>query len=60
MYKIGDKVKMFNNTIYKVVDIYQVSEEYMKEHNLIYKNRITLEKIKGEGPSKLDFALDVD
>lgn len=60
MYKIGDKVKMFNNTIYKVVDIYQVSEEYMKEHNLIYKNRITLEKIKGEGSSKLDFALDVD
>lgn len=54
--KIGDVVTMNKDTVYKVVNIYQITNEYMEQHNLYHKNRITLKKIKGEGQDQLDFA----
>ena len=54
--KIGDTVYMYNGS-YEVSNIYQISEEYMKEHNLCYKNRITLKCIKN-GEIR-DFAIPI-
>ncbi len=57
--KIGDKIKMHGDSIYKVTNIYQLTDDYMKKHNLIHKKRIALEKLEGEGQEKLDFAFRV-
>jgi hypothetical protein len=59
IYQQGKIIERFGSS-YLIEKVYQVSDEYMKKHNLCYKNRVTLRKLKGEnGMKKMDFALTV-
>ncbi|MCY9763521.1 hypothetical protein M5X06_00380 [Paenibacillus alvei] len=56
-YVKGETIEQFGST-YLVEDVYQLSDEYMKLHSLVHKNRVTLKKVSGEnGLEKLDFAI---
>lgn len=53
----GETVEQFGSK-YIVENVYQLSDEYMKEHDLYYRNRITLVKIEGvNGLDRMDFAI---
>lgn len=52
--KIGDTITMYDKIDYRVKNLYQLSDEYMKEHDLYNKYRITLESLK-DGKT-IDFA----
>lgn len=56
-YIIGEEVEMFGS-LYKVDNVYQLSNEFMEEHNLQHRNRVTLIKLSGEnGTDRMDFAI---
>jgi len=52
----GDLVTR-GESVYLVEKIYQISDEYMKQHDLYHKTRVTLTKISGDGVDRMDFAL---
>jgi hypothetical protein len=53
----GEKINQFDS-VYLVENVYQISDEYMKKHDLYYKNRVTLRKLSGEnGLDRMDFAI---
>ena len=57
MYIQGAEIERFGS-IYLVEKVYELSDEYMAEHNLCYKKRVTLRKLSGEnGLDKEDFAI---
>lgn len=57
MFIQGETVERFGS-LYLVEKVYQITEEYMKKHNLYYKDRVTLKKLFGEnGPAVMDFAI---
>lgn len=43
---------------WEVVERYQLSDEYMKEHSLFYKNRIKLRCIEGNGFTQVGEIMD--
>lgn len=56
MFKDGELVEKYGSQ-YRVT-LYEMSDEQMKEHNLIYKNRVNLKKVIGiNGMSEYDFAM---
>ena len=55
--KIGEIITLQDGSVYKVDNVYEISNEYMKQHNLYHKNRITLSKVKGKGMEEVDFAI---
>lgn len=56
----GEKVTLFDSTYY-VEKVYQLTADYMKLHDLYYRNRVTLRKISGEnGLDTMDFAITTD
>lgn len=56
-YVKGETVEQFGSK-YKVENVYHLSDEYMKEHDLYHKNRVTLVKIEGvDGMDRMDFAI---
>lgn len=57
VYIQGEEVERFGS-VYLVERVYQLTDEYMKQHELYNKNRVTLVKIKGEnGMDRMDFAI---
>lgn len=54
--KIGDIIT-FGNGKYKITNLYQLTDEHMKQYDLYHRNRVTLTKISGEGSDTLDFAV---
>lgn len=55
---IQGKVIEWCGSQYLVEMVYQVSDRYMKKHELYYKNRVRLRKISGEnGLDVQDFAI---
>jgi len=56
-YHIGATIERYGS-LYRVERAYQLSDEYMKEHELYYKNRITIVKVSGvNGLDKYDYAV---
>ncbi|ALS22266.1 hypothetical protein [Paenibacillus naphthalenovorans] len=56
-YVKGEIVEQFGS-LYLIENVYQLSDEYMKKHDLYHKNRVTLIKISGiNGMDRLDFAI---
>ena len=53
---IGDRVA-FQEHAYKVINIYKVTDDYMKDHHLLHRTRVTLEKVEDGEPQRLDFAI---
>ena len=54
--KEGEKIILFGSE-YLVEKTYRLSDEEMKKHDLIHRNRVTLRKLSGEnGLYKMDFA----
>lgn len=43
---------------WEVINRYQLTDEYMKEHGLYYRNRITIRCIKGNGFIQPGFVQD--
>ncbi|WP_157998472.1 hypothetical protein [Desulfosporosinus sp. OT] len=45
-------------SIYFVEKVYELSDDYMRKHNLYYKKRVRLKKISGENGLDIeDFAI---
>lgn len=54
-YEVGKEVER-NGALYKVIEVYSLTDDEMEENNLEQRHRVTLRKVKGEGRSQLDFA----
>lgn len=57
MYELGQELHQFGS-VYVVEDLYELSDDEMRQYSLVFKRRVTLRKVSGEhGLERYDFAV---
>lgn len=56
-YELGNVITYSDESQYKVENLYTLSQEEMKQHELYYPNRVRLQKLNGVGPEFIDCAI---
>lgn len=60
MYTAGQQIERFGS-IYTVERVYSLTDDEMKIHGLLHRNRVTLRKVSGaNGSDVYDFALPAE
>lgn len=55
-YKLGEIVTR-GQAQYQVTNLYMLTDDYMEEHDLAHKERVTLTRVSGTGAEEHDFAI---